>query len=53
MLHRHAFVNCSEVMNIDTRVDGNQKNISGFLTRSKVETVLIRELLSVDDAALT
>ena len=43
----------SEGVNIHTRVDGSLYNISRLCAKSKVETVLIRELLYADDAALT
>jgi hypothetical protein len=53
VLLRHAFEDCSEGVNIHTRADGSLYNINRLLSKSKVETVLIRELLFADDAALT
>ena len=53
MLLQHAFNDCSEGVNIHTRADGGLFNIARLCAKRKVETVLIRELLFADDAALT
>ena len=49
----HAFKHSTEGIHLHTRSDVNLFNLARLRAKTKVRTVLIRELLFADDAALT
>ena len=53
MLLQYAFVDCTEGAYVQTRSDDKLFNIAGLRAKTKAYSVLLRELLFVDDAALT
>ena len=53
LLLSHAFSHSEEGIYIHTRSDGGLFNISRLRAKTKVQRVLIREMLFADDAALT
>ena len=53
LLLNHAFKHFTEGVHIRTRSDGKLFNLAQLRAKTKVHTVLIRELLFADDAALT
>ncbi len=53
MLLEYAFKDCHEGVYIHTRTGGKLFNIARLRAKTKVTEVLIREMLSADDAALT
>ena len=53
MLLQYAFVDCTEGVYVRTRPDGKLFNIARLHAKSKAYVVLIPELLSADDPALT
>lgn len=53
MLLHYAFRDCDEGIYIHTRSDGKLYNIARLRAKTKVQEVLIRELLFADDAALS
>ena len=52
LLLRHAFGSSEDGIFLHTRSDGNLFNLSRLRAKSKIRSVLIRELLFADDAAL-
>ena len=52
LLLHHAFGSSEDGIYLHTRSDGNLFNLSRLKAKSKVRSVLIRELLFADDAAL-
>ena len=53
LLLNHAFKHSTEGIHLHTRSDGKLFNLARLRAKTKVRTVLIRELLFADDAALT
>ena len=53
LLLNHAFKHSTEGIHLHNRSHGKLLNLAQLRTKSKVRTVLIRELLFADDAALT
>ena len=53
LLLNHAFKHSTEGINLHTRSDGKLFNLALLRAKTKVRTVLIRELLFADDTALT
>jgi hypothetical protein len=52
ILLKHAFNSCDEGIYLHTRSDGNLFNIRRLKAKTKIHTILVRELLFADDAAL-
>ena len=52
LLLRHAFGSSDDGVYLHTRSDGNLFNLSRLRAKSKIRSVLIRELLFADDAGL-
>ena len=52
LLLRHAFGSSDDGVYLHTRSDGNLFNLSRLRAKSKIRSVLIRELLFADDARL-
>ena len=53
MVLHYSFDGCEEGIYVRTRTDGNLYNISRLRAKTKTKSMLIRELLFADDAALT
>ena len=53
LLLNHAFKHSTEGIHLHTRSDGKLFNLARLRAKTKVRTVLIRELLFANDAALT